>query len=167
MELRKTLDVTAEEFFDQIERSVLSDIKSVTDAELGREQLDGFEYEKRASGGRGAGTPMKVRIVTYRYPAIYRVEFAYARGTAAITYELTKLDSGSSRLAYSEEFTASEPLRGFNRQIGLALYERQARSRARRTIRSIVSFIHKQRRCAGSNPLLAELGDDGKKPKVM
>ncbi len=78
MQITRTLSITAEEFFDQIEQSILADIKGATGKDISRAKLNGFKYKKRARGGGKGGTPMDVKVKHYRYPELYEVRFTYA-----------------------------------------------------------------------------------------
>lgn len=159
MELSKTLDITPEEFFDQIEKSVLNDIERATGKQLSRAKLNGFKYKKRSRGGgkRGSGTPMDVKIKRYRYPEVYEVRFVYATGTNTICYRAFPEGDGSMRLEYSEDFVNPRQSSGLLAALQLKRYERQSRRRAEQTISGIEKLAHQERKARVSNPVLAEL----------
>ena len=159
MELTKTLDITPEEFFDQIEKSVLGDIEKATGKELTRAKLNGFKYKKYAQGGKAAGTPMDVKISKYRYPEVYEVRFTYSNGSNTITYRATPSDDGGMVLDYTERFINPRSSSGVMAQLQLKWYERRSRRRAEQTIAGIVKLVHADRHHGKENAALNRLED--------
>ena len=106
MQITRTLSVTAEEFFDQIEQSILADIKETTGKDISRAKLNGFKYKKRARGGGKGGTPMDVKVKHYRYPELYEVRFTYATGVNTLRYQVIEVGDGSLTIEYAEELEA-------------------------------------------------------------
>ena len=157
MELTKTLDITPEEFFDQIEESVRDDIEKATGKQVPRAKLSGFKYKKRAQGGKAAGTPMDVKIRRYRYPEVYEVRFTYSNGSNTITYRATPEGEDGMVLEYSERFVNPRPVSGVLAQMQMKWYERRSRRRAEQTIAGIVKLAHADRRTRKSNAALTRL----------
>lgn len=106
MQITRTLSITAEEFFDQIEQSILADIKGATGKDISRAKLNGFKYKKRARGGGKGGTPMDVKVKHYRYPELYEVRFTYATGVNTLRYQVIEVGDGSLTIEYAEELEA-------------------------------------------------------------
>lgn len=158
MELSRDLSITPEEFFDQVEKSVLSDIERATGKRLTRDKLHGFKYKKRArgTGKKSSGTPMDVKIKRYRYPEIYEVRFVYATGTNTICYRITRNEDGNAHLEYSEDFVSPHQTKGFLASLQLKRYEHQSRRRAEQTIAGIENLAEQDRK-ARNNPVLAEI----------
>ena len=140
MELQKALDITPEEFFDQVETSVLNDIEEACGKTVSRGQLAGFSYRKRAQGSR-AGTPMKVKIRKYRYPELYEVKFTYDAGSNTITYRVERTEGGCL-LTYSERFVLAQRNAGLWASFTLKRYEMRSKRRAERTIAAICRRAH-------------------------
>ena len=136
MELTKHLRITPEEFFDQIERSAIDDIEGATGKTVSRGRLDGYKYKRRASGGGRAGTPMTVKIRHYAYPELYEVRFTYATGTNTMRYEVAP-DGDGCRVAYREDFSATQAASGVLAQVQLKAYQWQMRRHAKRTLAGI------------------------------
>ena len=159
MELSKSINITPEEFFDQIEKSVLGDIERATGKKLSRAKLNGFKYKKRArgSGKKGSGTPMDVKIKRYRYPEVYEVRFVYATGSNTVCYRVTPEGEGGMHLEYSEEFVNPRQQSGILAALQLKRYERQSRRRAEQTIAGIEKLARQDREARAKNPVLAEL----------
>ena len=158
MELTKTLDITPEEFFDEIEKSVLGDIEKATGKVLNRGKMNGFKYRKRAQGGgKAAGTPMDVKIRRYRYPEVYEVRFTYSNGSNTIRYHATPEGDDGMVLEYSERFVNPRPASGVMARLQLKWYERRSRHRAERTIAGIVRLARADRDKLKSNAALSRL----------
>lgn len=144
MELTKHLRVTPEEFFDQIEESVIEDIEDATGKTVSRGRLNGYKYKKRASGGSKGGTPMTVKIRHYQYPRLYEVRFTYPTGTNTMRYSVTP-DGDGCLVVYSEDFTTPQSTSSVLARLQLKIYNRQMRSHAKKTLASIESYALRSR----------------------
>ena len=145
MQITRTLSITAEEFFDQIEQSILADIKEATGKDISRAKLNGFKYKKRARGGGKGGTPMDVKVKHYRYPELYEVRFAYATGVNTLRYQVIEVGDGSDK--------------GIRGTINRKLYDARIRRRAVKTLKAIEEMAVRDRKARENNPKLAELED--------
>ena len=139
MQITRTLSITAEEFFDQIEQSILADIKGATGKDISRAKLNGFKYKKRARGGGKGGTPMDVKVKHYRYPELYEVRFTYATGVNTLRYRVIEA--------------------GVMGTINRKLYDARIRRRAVKTLKAIEEMAVRDRKARENNPKLAELED--------
>lgn len=164
MEITRTLSITAEELFDQIEKSILSDIKEATGKDLTRESLNGFKYKKRARGGGKNGTPMDVKIKRYRYPEVYEVRFSYATGVNSVCYRVTEAGEGSVTLDYSEEVEVrGKGSQGIMGALNRKLYDARLRRGINQTLKAIEEMAVRERRARENNPALTEL-EEGSAP---
>ena len=161
MEFTKTLDITPEEFFDQVEKSIIGDIEDATGKTVSRAKLNGYKYKKRShGGGKSAGTAIDVKIKRYRYPEVYEVRFKYSTGSNDISYHATPDGAGGMVLEYAEEYTSARPVKGFIAQLQVKSYERRMRKTAEGTIKSIVRYAKEYRRHRAANPVLSQLEDE-------
>lgn len=156
MEITETLDITPEELFDQIERSIMSDIEDATGSAVGRSKLNGFKYKKQARQKGAQGTEIGVKIKRYRYPEAYEVRFTYSTGSNLIKYQATPTGDGRTVLEYSETVTTPGRQRNLLGALGKRMYERKMRRRAEQTIAGIVRLAKMDREKLGSNPALDE-----------
>lgn len=163
MEFTRELDITPEEFFDQIERSVCDDVEAATGNRPTRGKLNGLRYQKHSTQRGKGSTKLDVKIRKYRYPEVYEVKFTYSAGANTITYRVEPRDGGLT-LNYSEKFVNPRARGGIFEDLRLKRYEKRAEHRADRTIRAIVDYAKKGRSAHHSNPLLAEI-EDGADPK--
>lgn len=161
VELVRKLDFTAEELFDQIERSVIYDLRRATGKEYARDKIAGAKYKKTVGGGRQA-TEMKVKIRAYRYPEVYEARFTYARGTNTIRYQVEELPEGGVQLTYFEDFASAAPERGLSAKLQRAIYERQVKSRAEKTLKQLEKEARAKTKASGEivMPEGLEDGDD-------
>lgn len=161
MEITRTLSITAEEFFDQIEKSVLADIKEATGKDLGRAKLNGFKYKKRARGGAKGGTPMDVKIKRYRYPEVYEVRFTYATGVNTVCYRVADTSDDSVTIEYTEELDArGQGSRGLVGALNRKLYDVRMRRGVNQTLKAIEEMATRERNARKNNPALSELEDE-------
>lgn len=158
MQITRTLSITAEEFFDQIEQSILADIKEATGKDISRAKLNGFKYKKRARGGGKGGTPMDVKVKHYRYPELYEVRFTYATGVNTLRYQVIEVGDGSLTIEYAEELEARGGSdKGIRGTINRKLYDARIRRRAVKTLKAIEEMAVRDRKARENNPKLAEL----------
>lgn len=156
MEFTRELDITPEEFFDQIEKTILEDAERATGKPVTRKKLAGMRYTKRSKQGGKNGTTLDVKIRKYRYPEVYEVKFTYSSGVNTICYRAEPAGEGMI-LTYSEKFVNPRATGGWFERWRLARYEKRAEKRADQTLKSIVSYAKKDREARRKNPLLAEL----------
>ncbi|MBM6683798.1 MULTISPECIES: DUF3284 domain-containing protein [Collinsella] len=158
MEFTRELDVTPEEFFDQIERSIIDDVQRATGKRVSRNKLAGLKYQKRSSQVRKSNVTMNVKIRKYRYPEVYEVHFAYDSGSNTIRYQVEPRGEDGLTLTYREKFVNPAPERGLFANFRLRRYEKRAERRADQTLKAIVRQAKKDRQNHhGQNPLLEQL----------
>lgn len=154
MEITETLDITPEELFDQIEKSIMDDIEIATGEVLSRSKLNGYKYKKNARLKGSHGAAMTVKIKRYRYPEVYEVRFTYSAGSNVIKYHAMPTGDGRTVLEYSEDMIAAQKQHGIFGDLNMRWYERKLRRRAAQTIESIVKQAKMDREKRGSNPIL-------------
>lgn len=167
MEFTRELDITPEEFFDQIEKSVQGDIEDATGKAISRAKLNGFKYKKRSrGGGKSSGTAIDVKIKQYRYPEVYEVRFKYSTGSNDITYRATPDGDGGMVLEYTEQYAFAQPVKGLFAQLQAKRYEHRVRRTAEETVKSIVKLAKEYRRARAANPALDRLEDEPDTPAM-
>ena len=159
MKLTKTLNVTPEEFFDALEKSIVYDIHEATGKDVPRAKLNGYKYEKKSklAKGKAKGTELKVKIREYTYPSVYDVKFTYPTGVNNVRYEVQPRGENSCEVCYTEEFEqpgGKRPL-GWMGGLQMMMYNRQLKQRANATLQSVVKAVEDARRMA-NNPLMAD-----------
>lgn len=161
MEITRTLGISAEEFFDQIEATIIADIEEATGKKVPRAKLNGYKYKKRARGGGKGGTPMGVKIKRYRYPEVYEVRFSYASGTSTACYRVAEAGEDTVTIEYTETFEAQGKAdKGIFGGINRAIYERRLRRHAVQTLKAIEEAARQDRRARDNNPLLTKLEEE-------
>ncbi len=160
MEITRTLAISAEELFDQIEKTIIADIREATGKEVPRAKLNGYKYKKVARGGGRSGTPMDVKIKHYRYPELYEARFSYATGVNTVRYEVTEASDDSVTVLYREDLEPrGNAPRGLTGMLNRKIYERRLRSRAQQIFKSLEETVKRERSARENNPALSELED--------
>lgn len=163
MEITRTLGISAEELFDQIEQAIIADIEDATGKRVPRAKLSGYRYKKRARGGGKNGTPVGVKIKRYRYPEVYEVRFSYALGTSTTCYRVSEAGEDTVAIEYTETFEPQGKAdKGIFGGINRAVYELRLRRHAVQTLKAIEEAARRDRRARENNPLLTKLeeGDE-------
>lgn len=161
MEITRTLGISAEELFDQIEQAIITDIEDATGKQVSRAKLSGYKYKKRARSGGKDGTPVGVKIRRYRYPEVYEVRFSYALGTSTTCYRVSEAGEDSVTVEYTETFEAQGKAdKGIFGGINRAVYEHRLRRHAVQTLKAIEEAARRDRHARSNNPLLAKLEEE-------
>lgn len=162
MQIVKTLKVTPDEIFDAIEASVLDDYERACGKSISAKKIKGLKYSKVMGEGSRKQTKMRVKVMNYRRPEVYRARFSYDDAIDEVSYEVEPNEEGLAILTYTEEMRTTRPVTGLRGKLNLAIYEQRVRSRANRTIRALERAVE-QGRQELNNPLLDEL--EAKEPE--
>lgn len=156
MQLVKTLEVTADEVFDAIAESVIGDVEQATGKRISEKKINGFKYTKLVGSDKRGQVKVRVKVLTFKRPELYRARFAYDDATDELSYLVEPAEDGTVRLTYTEEIKPTRPMNGLRAKFNLAVYEQRVRRRAHQAIRQLEYGI-KERRRELNNPLLDEL----------
>ncbi len=159
MQIVKTLKVTPDEIFDAIEASVLDDYERACGKSISVKKIKGLKYSKVMGEGSRKQTKMRVKVMNYRRPEVYRARFSYDDAIDEVSYEVEPNEDGFAVLTYTEEMRTTRPVTGLRGKLNLAIYEQRVRSRANKTIRALERAVE-QGRQELNNPLLDELDSE-------
>ena len=154
MDITREMDITPEQFFNEIERTVMDDAARATGTRPTRRKLNGLKYRQLSRQGGKAGTEITVKILKYRYPEVYEVRFTYSTGTNTVRYHVVPRGEGGLTLTYSEKFVDPNPRSGLFADWWLKHYEKKAARRANHTLDAIERDAKRGGGAHGSNPLL-------------
>lgn len=147
MEINEKLYISAEEFFDAIAESVAYDISESTGKKVRPKQIKkGFTYSKKLKTKIGKKGTTKITITQFEAPICYSAEFISSQGTNEMSYHIEPLEDGSIGVHYEENFKGSSKLKELNFKLVSIFYNRSAKKRAKRLLRSIEQFVIEKRK---------------------
>ena len=140
MAIKEKLDVSAQQFFDYIQDSLLSDIETHTGKKVPISKISrGYRYNKKSVQRGGKGEGITVRISKWKPPLEYQATFSTPIDRVTITYSFVELGEEECELTYSEVRTTTKK----DRFAGLK--ERSTRRKATKMIRDVEKYILRYR----------------------
>ncbi len=109
MEVKLKLDVSARQFFDYIEDSLLNDIETHTGKKVPITKISrGYRYNKKSVQRGGKGEGITVRISQFKPPLDYQATFSTEIDRVTITYHFEELGEEECEVTYSEVRTTKK-----------------------------------------------------------
>ena len=142
MECKKVLQVTKEEFFNQVQHSVLEDIKAATGKKPNVVALQNeFTYKKQIPTKLGRKDNVKIVIEQFHYPTDYCASFHGAQGVNKISYHVESIGDNEIEVSYKEDFSGKGKLKTYNFKIMQKLYSKSSQKRVNRLLSSMEQYI--------------------------
>lgn len=101
MIIKKTINISAENFFSSIEKSIIYDIKNTTGKSI-KNIENGFTYSKVLNTKLAKASDTQVEILEYTYPHRYRVSFKTSKSLSTIEYLAININDNQCEITYSE-----------------------------------------------------------------
>lgn len=99
---KKTLNISAENFFAKIEKSIIYDIKNATGNDI--EHIEnGFKYSKILNTKLSKASNVDVQILEYTYPLKYKVSFKTGKSISTIEYSALNINDNQCEITYIED----------------------------------------------------------------
>ncbi|GEK89672.1 protein of unknown function [Alkalibacterium putridalgicola] len=99
MEFKRKMNMSAEQLFNTITRSVLYDIEEQTGKSVSTDQIEGFEYTK--TFGKNSRATIQIDQVEENKSYHYRTKTT--KNDFLVKYDIEPLSEGSCRVTYTEE----------------------------------------------------------------
>ena len=142
IEVKETLKVSAEAFFDQLVKSVAYDICTSTGKQITEEQIhQGYCYEKKMNSKLGQTRNVKVKITDFTVPVCYGAKFKSVAGTNIIRYTIEPLNEKEIMVTYTEDFKGESKSQDLNYSLMGAFYKRKAKKKTIRRLHDIENYI--------------------------
>lgn len=142
MEVKQTLKVSADCFFDTLAASVSYDISRATGITVRPEQIhSGYRYTKKMKNKVKQEGDVQVTIDKYEYPVCYQATFQSAQGINLITYEIEDHKDGSITVLYGESFEGSSAAKTLNYKLVSIFFQHGGKKRMTRTLKAMEEFI--------------------------
>lgn len=142
VEVVRTLNVSAEDFFDKIAESVAYDISTETGKNVRPAQIHkGMTYTKKLSSKMGKSGNVKVTLTEYESPVVYAAKFSSKQGDNFISYRINKIEDDLIEVTYSEDFDAPTKTKRANFKIMSFFYKRGSIKKINRLLSNMEAYI--------------------------
>lgn len=146
MQIKEMLYVSADAFFDQLAKEVAYDVTVSTNRKMRPKQVvKGLTYTKRLKSKMGSKGDVKVTIMDFQRPTIYRAKFEGPTGTNYLTYEVELMDDEEKiGVTYTEDFQGKSQTKKWNYTFMMLFYNRRSKKKAKHLLRSMETYIQKE-----------------------
>lgn len=128
MIVEKILDISSENFFQQIEKSILYDIKNATGMDIQNIEK-GFKYSKILYTKLSKSSNVEIEILEYIYPSIYKVNFHSSKSVITIEYKANNITENQTKIIYTEEVEYFKKMNAWNFNIVSKFYIRKSKKK--------------------------------------
>ena len=146
MQIKEMLYVSADAFFDQLIKEIAYDVSASTQRKIKPKQVvKGLSYTKRLKSKIGGKGDVKVTIVDFERPYIYRAKFEGPTGVNYLSYEIELMDEKDQiGVTYTEDFQGQTSMKKWNYRLMMLFYNRRSKKKAKRLLRSIEAYIQQE-----------------------
>ena len=157
IEVVRTLNVSANDFFDKIAESVAYDISAETGKNIKPSQIHkGYTYTKKLSSKMGREGNAKVTITEFEAPVVYTAKFSTRQGDNFISYKINKLEDDLIEVTYSEGYEAPSISKRANFKIMSFFYKRGSIKKINRLLSNMEAYILEEKQNAENEELETE-----------
>lgn len=110
MEIVKTLNISAADFFDKLTNSVIYDIYQSTGERLQPQQLENHTYFKLYSKNTGS----TITITSFKQNQVYAYEAVTSRNSFTANYQVVPLSETSCQVIYHEKMVSYQFMQKLN-----------------------------------------------------
>jgi ABC-type antimicrobial peptide transport system permease subunit len=141
MELKVNLQVSANEVFEQLLKSLGQDIKNSTGQMIASDKLSkDFSYKKSIRNHMGYVVQVKVKINELIRPIKYSATIENPNGVNTIEYTLTETAKGVE-IVYKENYKASSTLQNWNYILASIFFSRRGKKKMRKQFSNLEQQI--------------------------
>lgn len=143
MKVQVKLNVSAEEFFASITRSVLYDAEQARGKKVPAKKLKaGFTYQKMLNAKIGGAQHVTTKITEYEPPVRYAATIVSSKGENTVRYELDPVPGERAvNLTYEEGYAGDKTLNDLNGKLVGFFYGPFAKRKIKRRLRDMETYI--------------------------
>lgn len=143
MKVQVKLNVSAEEFFAAITRSVLYDAEQARGKKVPVKKLKaGFTYQKMLSAKVGGAQHVTTKITEYEPPVRYAASVVSSKGENTVRYELDPVAGERAvNITYEEGYAGDKTLNDLNGKLMGFFYGPFAKRKIKRRLRDMEAYI--------------------------
>lgn len=135
MDYTRRLDVSAEEFFEEMARTIKRSVQHETGKEVSTGKLDGYRYARSEQEGKKV-IHGKTRV-TYKPPHTIELKHTWPDGVKTVRYLVEDAGGDGIEVTFSENFRAKDKTRGPLSGVADRVYDWDMRRNAKKALRSI------------------------------
>lgn len=143
MKVQVKLNVSAEEFFASITRSVLYDAEQARGKKVPAKKLKaGFTYQKMLNAKIGGAQHVMTKITEYEPPFRYAASVASSKGENTVRYELDPVEGERAvNITYEEGYAGDKTLNDLNGKLVGFFYGPFAKRKIKRRLHDMETYI--------------------------
>ncbi|MDO4437112.1 MAG: DUF3284 domain-containing protein [Coriobacteriaceae bacterium] len=143
MKVQVKLNVSAEDFFAAITRSVLYDAEQARGKKIPVKKLKaGFTYQKSLNAKIGGAQHVTTKITEFEPPRLYAASIISSKGENTVRYELEPVAGERAfTLTYEEGYAGDKTLNDLNGKLVGFFYGPSAKRKIKRRFRDMEAYI--------------------------
>lgn len=143
MKVQVKLNVSADEFFASITRSVLYDAEQARGKKVPAKKLKaGFTYQKMLNAKIGGAQHVTTKITEYEPPFRYAASVVSSKGENTVRYELDPVEGERAvNITYEEGYAGDKTLNDLNGKLVGFFYGPFAKRKIKRRLRDMETYI--------------------------
>lgn len=147
MQVNVILKVSATDFFNEITRSILSDIQRQTNKTMHASQIkSGLKYKKKINGRSSANAEVAIKVLQCIPNKIYESSFTSAIDVTTTKYEIEELVNNEIKVIYSETYHLLNNKELKSKKIfGDAYINKKSEKRGKQLLHHIEDYILQQK----------------------
>ncbi|MFI3227776.1 MAG: DUF3284 domain-containing protein [Clostridia bacterium] len=144
MQVTKKLNVSLDEFFDFVEKSIKYDIKNATGEDIDQ-VVQGYSYEKTLANALKQSGNVLTTIEKYERGSCYQSKVTSNQGFNYMTFDVAEIDDENVEVTYSEEFISHRKMNNLNYKFMLKLYKKRIDRRMNLLVENIELSIKQEK----------------------
>lgn len=128
MIVEKILNVSSQQFFNEIQKSILYDIKNATGNDI--ENIEnGLTYSKILHTKLSSASHVEIKILEYTYPEVYTAEFKTSKSLSTIKYSAFAMNDNQCKVTYAENIEYFKKMDDWNFRLVSKFYSAKSRKK--------------------------------------
>lgn len=144
MKVSKTLKISANQFFEQLISILQYELKEYKGKEYSESQITkGIQYKKQITTKLNQKDTVHVKIVEFKIPVEYEVEFRSSQGITTLAYHIENISDNQCIVNYEEKFVGKSTLSHLNYKLVSMFYVKKSEKRAIKMLQNIEDYVLK------------------------
>lgn len=147
MLVKEMLSVSAVDFFNEIVRSILTDIQKQTNKTMHASQIKpGLTYKKHIRGRFSTNAEVTIKVLQCIPNKVYESSYTSAIDLTTTKYEIEGLENGRIQVMYSESYTLLHKKQERGKKIFAEEFlDKTSEKRGRKLLKHIEGYILRQK----------------------
>lgn len=147
MQVNEVLKVSSTDFFNEIVRSILSDIQRQTSKTMHASQIKpGLKYKKKIEGRSSTNAEVTIKVLQCIPNKVYESSFTSSIDVTTTKYEIEELSDDEIKVSYSETYQLLDNKKLKSKKIiGDAYINKKSEKRGKKLLKHIEDYILQQK----------------------